>query len=192
MTRILVCLLALAACGGSNPSNGEPPPRGTAPIQLQRVVDGLSSPVHLASPEGDPRLFVVEQAGRIRIVREGSLLPAPFLDIADRVGAGGERGLLSVAFHPQYASNGFFYVNFTDLAGDTRVERYRVSADPDRADRASARLVIGIDQPYGNHNGGLVAFGPDGMLYVGMGDGGGGGDPDENGQDPMELLGKLL
>ncbi len=190
--RILLCLLALAACEGSNPSNGEPPPAGDASIQLRQVVGGLASPVHLAAPAGDARLFVVEQAGRIRIVQNGSLLPTPFLDITDRVGSGGERGLLSVAFHPRYASNGFLYVNYTDRAGDTRVERYRASADPARADPATAQLVIGIDQPYSNHNGGLVSFGPDGMLYVGMGDGGGGGDPDENGQDPRELLGKLL
>jgi glucose/arabinose dehydrogenase len=188
--RILLCLLSLAACDG-NPSDGEPPPGETA-IRLQQVASGLSSPVHLAAPAGDARLFVVEQPGRIRVVEGGSLLPAPFLDITDRVGVGGERGLLSVAFHPQYASNGFLYVNYTDRAGDTRVERYRVSADRNRADAASAQLVIGIDQPFANHNGGLVAFGPDGKLYIGMGDGGGGGDPLETGQDPMQLLGKML
>jgi glucose/arabinose dehydrogenase len=133
----------------------------------------------------------VEQPGRIRIVENGTLLPTPFLTIPSLT-VGGERGLLSMAFHPRYAQNGFFYVNYTDARGDTRVERYRVSADRNRADPASAQLVIGIAQPYSNHNGGLVAFGPDGKLYVGMGDGGGGGDPDENGQDPTELLGKML
>jgi glucose/arabinose dehydrogenase len=190
-SRIALCLLALAACSGGNPSDGQPPAGETA-IRLQSVVSGLASPVHLAAPAGDARLFVVEQPGRIRIVENGALLPTPFLDITDRVGAGGERGLLSVAFHPQYASNGFFFVNYTDRAGDTRVERYSVSADRNRADPASARLVIGIDQPFSNHNGGLVAFGPDGKLYVGMGDGGGSADPQETGQDPMQLLGKLL
>jgi glucose/arabinose dehydrogenase len=170
--RLALCLLSLAACSGSNPSDGQPPPGETA-IALQQVVSGLASPVHLASPAGDARLCVVEQPGRIRVVENGALLPTPFLDITDRVGSGGERGLLSVAFHPQYASNGFFFVNYTDRAGDTRVERYHVSADRNRADPASARLVIGIDQPYANHNGGLVAFGPDGRLYIGMGDGGG-------------------
>lgn len=189
--RTALCLLALAGCSGSNPSDGEPPAGETA-IRLRQVASGLASPVHLAAPAGDARLFVVEQPGRIRVVENGSLLPTPFLDITDRVGSGGERGLLSVAFHPQYASNGLFFVNYTDRAGDTRVERYRVSADRNRADPASARLVIGIDQPYANHNGGLVAFGPDGKLYVGMGDGGGGGDPLEAGQDPTQLLGKLL
>lgn len=190
-SRIALCLLALAACSSGNPSDGQPPAGETA-IRLQSVASGLASPVHLAAPAGDARLFVVEQPGRIRIVENGALLPTPFLDITDRVGAGGERGLLSMAFHPQYASNGFFFVNYTDRAGDTRVERYSVSADRGRADPASARLVIGIDQPFSNHNGGLVAFGPDGKLYIGMGDGGGSADPQETGQDPMQLLGKLL
>lgn len=189
--RSLLCLLALAACDGSNPSDGEPP-AGEARIRLAPVVTaGLASPVFLTSPAGDARLFVVEQPGRIRVVENGVLLPTPFLTIAS-LSTGGERGLLSMAFHPDYARNGYFYVNYTDPRGDTRVERYRVGADRNRADPASAQLVIGIAQPYSNHNGGLVAFGPDGKLYVGMGDGGGGGDPDENGQDPAELLGKLL
>ncbi|HEU0299055.1 MAG TPA: PQQ-dependent sugar dehydrogenase [Longimicrobium sp.] len=187
--HILACLLAAAACD-DGPSNGEPP--GDAAIRLQRVVQGLQSPVHLAAPSGDARLFIVEQPGRIRIVENGTLLATPFLDIRARVGSGGERGLLSVAFHPQYAQNGTFFVNFTDLQGDTRVERFRVSADRNVADAASAELVIAIDQPFANHNGGQLAFGPDGRLYVGMGDGGGGGDPQETGQDPMQLLGKLL
>ena len=189
--RILAALLALAACSDGAPSGGGPPPRD-ASIRLQRVVSGLSSPVHLTSPPGDPRLFVVEQTGRIRIVENGTLLPTPFLDIVPKVGSGGERGLLSVAFHPQYAQNGTFFVNYTDPRGNTRIERYRVGADPARADAASAELVLAVDQPFSNHNGGLVAFGPDGRLYVGMGDGGGGGDPLEAGQDPMQLLGKLL
>jgi glucose/arabinose dehydrogenase len=190
--RILLCLLSFAACEGGNPSDGEPPP-GEAAIRLQAVVtEGLASPVHLAAPAGDARLFVVEQPGRIRVVENGALLATPFLDIASRVSSGGERGLLSVAFHPQYAQNGFFFVNYTDTRGDTRVERYRVSADRNRADPASAQLIIQVTQPYSNHNGGLVAFGPDGRLYVGMGDGGGGGDPEEAGQDPQQLLGKLL
>lgn len=188
--RIVLCLLALAACDG-NPSDNQPP-AGDVAIRLEPVAGGLASPVHLAAPPGDARLFIVEQPGRIRIVENGSLLPTPFLDLTDRVSSGGERGLLSVAFHPQYASNGFFFVNYTDPAGDTRVERYRVSTDRNRADPASARLVIGIDQPAANHNGGLVAFGPDGRLYVGMGDGGGSGDPQEAGQDPTQLLGKML
>ncbi|MBI2072462.1 MAG: PQQ-dependent sugar dehydrogenase, partial [Gemmatimonadetes bacterium] len=141
------------------------------------VAAGLTNPLYLTAPPGDPRLFVAEQPGRIRIVADESLLATPFLDITDRVLDGGERGLLSVAFHPNYATNGYFYVDYTDLSGDTRVERYRVSADPNLADQGSAKLILFVDQPYANHNGGLVLFGPDGMLYVGLGDGGSGGDP---------------
>lgn len=186
----LALLVAAAACSGG-PSDGGPP-AGEAGIRLQLVVDGLQSPVYLTAPANDTRLFIVEQPGRIRIVQNGALLPTPFLDITSRVSAGGERGLLSVAFHPQYAANGTFFVNYTDTRGDTRIERYRVSADPNRADPASAEPVLMVAQPFSNHNGGLVAFGPDGKLYVGMGDGGGGGDPHDTGQDPLRRLGKLL
>jgi glucose/arabinose dehydrogenase len=189
-SRIPLCLLALAACS-DGPSDGGPPV-GEVSIRLEQVAEGLQSPVFLTAPANDPRLFVVEQPGRIRIVQNGSLLPTPFLDLGSRVSAGGERGLLSVAFHPNYAANGTFFVNFTDTRGDTRIERFRVSADPNRADAASAELVLTVAQPFANHNGGLVAFGPDGKLYIGMGDGGGGGDPEETGQDPMRLLGKML
>jgi glucose/arabinose dehydrogenase len=184
-------LLVLAACSGSNPSDGQPPP-GTASIRLERIAQGLGTVVHLASPPGDARLFVVEQQGHVRVIENGAVLPTPFLSIPERISAGGERGLLSVAFHPHYAQNGFFYVNYTDTRGDTRVERYHVSADRNRADPGSATTILQVVQPYSNHNGGLVAFGPDGKLYVGMGDGGGGGDPDGNGQDPLQLLGKML
>jgi glucose/arabinose dehydrogenase len=188
---VTLAALALAACNGS--STGEPPPPpGGDEVRLQEVARGLSSPVYATAPAGDGRLFIVEQPGRIRVVEDGQLLPTPFLDITSRVGSGGERGLLSMAFHPDYAGNGFFFVNYTDLGGATRIERYRVSADRNRADASSARLVLGVDQPFSNHNGGLVAFGPDGMLYVGMGDGGGGGDPRGHGQDPATLLGDIL
>jgi glucose/arabinose dehydrogenase len=189
--RIPLALLVTAAACSGGPSDGGPPP-GETSIRLQLVVEGLQSPVHLAAPASDTRLFIVEQPGRIRVVQNGALLPTPFLDITSKVSAGGERGLLSVAFHPQYAANGTFFVNYTDTRGDTRIERYRVSADRNRADPASAELVLTVAQPFSNHNGGLAAFGPDGKLYVGMGDGGGGGDPQETGQDPLRMLGKLL
>jgi glucose/arabinose dehydrogenase len=189
--RTSLCLLALAACSGGGPSDGGPP-AGEVSIRLQQVVNGLQSPVFLAAPANDTRLFIVEQPGRIRVVQNGTLLPVPFLDIASRVASGGERGLLSMAFHPGYAANGTFFVNFTGTGGDTRIERFRVSADPNRADPASSELVLTVAQPFANHNGGLAAFGPDGKLYIGMGDGGGGGDPQDAGQDPLRLLGKLL
>jgi glucose/arabinose dehydrogenase len=189
--RTLIPLLLLAACSSPDPGDpGETP--GHANLRLQQVASGLQSPVYLTAPAADARLFVVEQPGRIRIVENGQLLPAPFLDITANVSSGGERGLLSVAFHPRYAQNGFLYVNYTDEGGNTRIERYRVSGDRNRADPASASPVLHVRQPYSNHNGGLVAFGPDGMLYIGMGDGGGGGDPQKAGQDPLQLLGKLL
>jgi glucose/arabinose dehydrogenase len=189
--RIPLALLVIGAACSGGPSDGGPPP-GETSIRLQLVVDGLQSPVHLTAPANDTRLFIVEQPGRIRIVQNGALLPTPFLDITSKVSSGGERGLLSVAFHPQYAANGTFFVNYTDTRGDTRIERYRVGADRNRADPASAEPVLTVAQPFSNHNGGLAAFGPDGKLYVGMGDGGGGGDPQETGQDPLRMLGKLL
>jgi len=184
-------LAALIALAGA-PAQAAPRPRPATGLVLQPVVSGLESPVHLASPPGDSRLFIVEQRGVIRVLEDGALLPVPFLDITDRVGDGGERGLLSVAFHPRYATNGWFFVNFTDKRGDTHVERYHVSGDRSRADPASARLVLHVSQPYANHNGGHILFGPDSMLYIGMGDGGSGGDPHGNGQNRGTLLGKLL
>jgi len=159
-------------------------------VKLVQVGGRFRNPVHLASPPGDPRLFVVEQAGRIMVVKNG--VSSQFLDISSRVGSGGEMGLLSMAFHPDYRRNGQFFVNFTDKKGDTRIERFTVNSNPDVANESSAKLVITIDQPYSNHNGGHVVFGPDGMLYIGMGDGGSGGDPHGNGQNPRALLGKLL
>ena len=162
-------------------------------LDLQPVVSGLASPVHLAAPAGDSRLFVVEQAGRIRVVKGGQLLAAPFLDITAKVRAGGEQGLLSMAFDPQYAANGFFYVYYTSQPnGDLVVERYGGAVGADVANGA-ATPVISIPHPgQTNHNGGLVSFGTDGMLYLGTGDGGGSGDPSGNAQNPNVLLGKLL
>lgn len=147
-------------------------------IILEKVATGLSHPVHLThASDGSGRLFIVEQEGSIRVARAGELLPTPFLDISGLVRSGGERGLLSVAFHPQYATNGLFYVNYTDTSGDTVVARYSVSANPDRADAATGVVLLTIPQPYSNHNGGQLQFGPDGYLYIGMGDGGAGPGP---------------
>ncbi len=158
------------------------------------VTDGLSHPVQIThAGDGSGRLFTVEQEGRIRIVEDGILQPAPFLDITDRVSCCSERGLLSVAFPPAYAVRGYFYVNYTDTAGNTVVARYGLTADPDRADPASEEIILTVVQPYANHNGGQIAFDPgDGYLYIGMGDGGSSGDPENRAQNPGELLGKLL
>lgn len=161
-------------------------------LDLELVVQGLVSPVFLTAPAGDPRLFIVEQPGRIRIVRNGQLLATPFLDITSRVRSGSEQGLLSVAFDPRYTTNGFLYVFFTDAAGTLTVERYAAVPSADVAS-ATPTPVIAIPHPsFDNHNGGLLMFGPDSMLYIGTGDGGGGGDPFGNGQNPTSLLGKLL
>jgi glucose/arabinose dehydrogenase len=192
-----VCLLgmALAACNTSDatgPGGTTPPPGLTLKLD-PFVMSGLSAPVFLTQPLDDGRIFVVEQPGRIRIVKDGQLQATPFLDISSRVLFGGERGLLSVAFHPNYAINHFFYVYFTSQpSGDIRVERFTTTT-PDVAEPASSKLIISTahsSQP--NHNGGLLSFGIDGMLYAGLGDGGGGGDPDGNGQNFNALLGSLL
>lgn len=156
------------------------------------LTGGLFRPVYLTHA-GDDRLFVVEQMGTIRIIAGGQLLTSPFLDIQDRVGStANEQGLLSVAFHPDYQVNGRFFVNYTNNNGDTVIARYQVSAAPNQADPNSEIILLTIPQPYGNHNGGQLQFGPDGYLYVGMGDGGSAGDPHGHGQNPGTLLGALL
>jgi glucose/arabinose dehydrogenase len=138
-------------------------------------------------------LFVVGQAGRIRIVRDGGLVDRPFLDISGRIKSGGEQGLLGLAFHPGYPTDPRFFVDYTDRDGNTVVSSFRVSAaDPDQADPGSETILLHIDQPFPNHNGGAVNFGPDGMLYIGMGDGGSEGDPQGNGQRLDTLLAKVL
>lgn len=167
---------------------------GLPSVSLANPIDGFDRPVHIANAgDGSNRLFVVEQRGRILIVQNGARMPVPFLDISDRVSCCGERGLFSVAFPPGYSAKGYFYVNYTDLHGDTVVARYHLTADPHVADPASEQVVFTADQPYENHNGGQLAFGPqDGYLYIGMGDGGSGGDPENRAQNPLEPLGKIL
>jgi len=142
------------------------------------------------SPDDTGRLFIVEQGGTIRILQEGRLLAEPFLDITSLVSCCGERGLLGLAFHPNYRQNGLFFVNYTNRQGNTVIARYR--ANGNRTEAASAQILLTIEQPYANHNGGMIAFGPDGMLYIGMGDGGSGGDPINAGQRLDTLLGKIL
>lgn len=162
-------------------------------ISVVEVVDGLDSPLLVThAGDGSGRIFIVEQGGTIRVVQGGALLPTPFLDITNLVSCCGEQGLLGLAFPPDYSEKDYFYVNYTDNSGDTVVARYDVSANPNVADSDSEEVVLTVDQPYSNHNGGHLAFGPDGYLYIGLGDGGSGGDPDNNAQDPTTLLGKML
>lgn len=162
-------------------------------LELLPYATGFTSPIDVTHA-GDDRLFVVEQGGRIKIIDgTGTVLTTPFLNISSLTNSGGERGLLGLAFHPDYANNGYFFVNYTDLSGDTRVVRYsRSTDDPNMADPDSDMEVIMIDQTQGNHNGGCIKFGPDGYLYIGMGDGGGGGDSPNNSQNTNLLLGKML
>ena len=173
------------------------PSIGHAALTTIRVASGLERPVFMAAPTGDDRLFILEQRGVIRIWKNGAVLARPFLDIDPLVrplsGEFDERGLLGLAFHPDYAVNGRFYVYYIDNGNDSVLAEYYVSGDPDSAIVDSSRTVITIDQPFGNHNGGTIAFRPtDGYLYVGLGDGGGGGDPNDRAQNPEEFLGKFL
>ncbi len=177
---------------------GWPPPVSAAQsapaVAVEALVaEGLEHPVYVApAGDGSGRLFVVEQPGRIRIVKQGRLLAPPFLDIADRVRHAGEQGLLGLAFHPAYAQNGRFFVNFVRRSdGVTVIAEFRVSSNPDIAQKNERQLLI-VAQPYPNHKGGMVEFGPDGFLYIALGDGGAGGDPGNRGQNRNELLGKLL
>jgi glucose/arabinose dehydrogenase len=163
-------------------------------VRLQRLAGSYPGALYLTAPPGDrSRLFVVEQGGRIVVVTGGRALPAPFLDLSGSVSTGGERGLLGLAFDPRFSANGLFYIDYTDAAGDTRVVRYRVSAaNANVADPASAHVILAVAQPYPNHNGGQLAFGPDGRLYVGLGDGGSAGDPGNRAQNDGTLLGKIV
>jgi glucose/arabinose dehydrogenase len=171
-----------------------------APYQLVEVATGFSRPLYMTNAgDGSGRLFVVDQLGRIWIVSNGVILTPPFLDVSGLISREAlgdsytERGLLGLAFHPKYAENGVFFINYTDLDGNTVVSRYTVSAeDPNVADATSAEPILYVTQPFRNHNGGHMAFGPDGYLYIAFGDGGSGGDPQGNGQNLSALLGKIL
>jgi glucose/arabinose dehydrogenase len=162
-------------------------------LGLTLVKSGFVDPVLVTSArDGSNRLFVVEQAGVIRIISGGATLATPFLDLRGAITSGGERGLLGLTFHPKSATNHFVYVNFTDRYGNTAINRYTVSGDPNVIDRTTAYRIMTIAQPYPNHNGGNLAFGPDGYLYIGMGDGGGAGDPGNRAQNLNTRLGKML
>ena len=182
----------------ATPSYTSPSPQVTsaAPLLTGKPrlaeVGSFNQPVHVASPPGDSRLFVVEKEGRIRVVKAGRVNPQPFLDIVRDVSSSGEQGLLSVAFAPDFATSGLLYIHYNNRDGDTRVDELRVRDDPDRADMSTRRRVLSVDQPYANHKGGLLLFDQSGMLMLGLGDGGSAGDPENRAQDLGTLLGKLL
>jgi glucose/arabinose dehydrogenase len=194
MTLLLASLLT--ACGSKSAS----PPISGGPIPalvLTTVVSGLTSPVDLQfSNDSSGRMFIVQQAGSIRIVNNGSLGATPFLDITAKVSSGGEMGLLGLAFHPQFTQNHLFYIHYDrTVAGQIQsvIAEYHVSAgDANLADPNSERILLTVDQPFSNHKGGQIVFGPDGFLYIGFGDGGSGGDPMGNGQNLQTMLGKML
>jgi hypothetical protein len=199
MPRLLAHAFLLAAISAVmfsiDVSRGRTPRAEAAGIALDELAGGFTQPLGVVDAnDGSGRLFVVEKGGLIRIWDGDSVLPAPFLDVSSLVTnpAESEQGLLGLVFHPDYESNGYFYINYTDVNGDTRIVRYHVSANPDVADAGSAAPVLFVDQPNVNHNGGQMQFGPDGYLYIGLGDGGGIGDPNANGQNVETLLGKIL
>lgn len=190
---------AVAACDGAEPVGGGGPPDTSAThLALAPVVSGLGSLTFLTAPPGDTgRLFVLEQSGYVRIIKHGTLLATPFLDIHTLVTGGSEQGLLGFAFYPDYATSGRFIVSYTSPIGTQQggtsvLARYIVSANPDVATATADKILLTFDQPYTNHNGGMIAFGPDGYLYAGFGDGGDGGDPQGHGQNRTDLLGSLL
>jgi len=202
---LVLAALPFAGCGGDDNMNGPTPnPTGTPascssgtpvtgipPLAGRLVVSGLRAPLDLQSVPGDlERLYVVEQGGRIRVVRNGQVA-GTFLDVASRISSGGERGLLGLAFHPQFATNRRFFVNYTNPAGDTHISEFRATS-PDAADASSERILLEVGQPFANHNGGGLAFDNAGRLLIALGDGGSGGDPQNNGQKLSTLLGKIL
>lgn len=190
---LVMLLLVTAACQSEQELLRGPSAEPVTAIALEPIATGLKRPVAAAHVGGD-RFFVAEKDGLVRIVTAGAVLPEPLLDLRDRIATdGSERGLLGLAVHPDFASNGLLYVVYTNLDGDTEIVRFVVSAEnPDYADPDSARLILFVEQPFGNHNGGQLLFGPDGYLYIGLGDGGAVGDPFRHAQDPGTLLGAIL
>lgn len=192
----LALVLAFASCSDDDDDDGGGGGGPTGPsLTTEVAAQGLTFPVFLTAPAGDPRLFIVEKGGTIVIVENGTTNPVPFLDVTSLVATGDEQGLLGLAFAPDYATSGRFYVSYTDTAGANVVARYSVSTtDPNQADPASAEILLTVPQKDEFHNGGMIAFGPDGNLWIARGDGNGavGGDPAGNGQSTDDLLGALL
>lgn len=195
LPQVALTALLLMSCSGGGGQSSAPPVSPVTGISLTPVAAGFSSPVAITNAgDGSGRLFVVEQGGAVRIVRNGTVVPQPFLNISSLVTAGGEQGLLGLAFPPGFSARQSFYVNYINRSGigNTVIARFAVGGNPDLADPASRQELLTIAQPFANHNGGQLAFGPDGLLYVGSGDGGSGGDPLGNGQNTASLLGKVL
>ena len=200
--RTLLTIAAIAALitvsSGARQSDaafqGTPFDPATFSLKTELLIDGLDQPLYMLDANDDSgRMFIVEKTGLILIFKDGTLNETPFLDISSQVSSSSEQGLLSMALHPNFKSNGEFFIDYTDVNGDSQIERWHVGADtPDIADPTSAEPILSVDQPYANHNGGLVLFGPDGNLYIGFGDGGSQGDPNGNGQNLGVLLGKIL
>ncbi len=189
---LLPLVLTLAACG-SPQAAASTPETGSPEVSLEPVVSGLEQPTSVVSAaDGSGRLFITQKTGLARVIAGGEVLNTPFLDLTGAVSTSSEQGLLGLAFHPNYAENGRFFVNYTRRDGTTVISEFAVSDDPNVADPASERVLLTISQPYPNHNGGNLVFGPDGFLYIGTGDGGAGGDPENNAQDKSALLGKML
>jgi glucose/arabinose dehydrogenase len=174
-------------------SESSPSPSIGTTLNLNAVVEGLHSPLDIAdAPDGSDRLFIAQQTGQIRIVDHGTLLPSPYLDIAKEITSGGERGLLGIAFHPDFANDPRVFVDYTDLNGNTVVSSFTTSLDADALDPDSEVQLLHVKQPFANHNGGAVVFGPDGKLYISLGDGGSAGDPEGNGRNLKTDLAKIL
>jgi glucose/arabinose dehydrogenase len=199
MLRVLAAAILLAAvsspAAAADRALPQPPAELARVARLVQIASGLTRPVGLVFAPRDPesRLFVVEQVGRIRVLKDGRVDPTPVLDMVGKVSRDNEQGLLGLAFHPKFADNRRLYINYTDRAGDTHVVELRTAKDPPlHVDGASARELLFVKQPYSNHNGGDLVFGPDGKLYVGLGDGGFHGDPHGNGQRPDTPLAKML
>ena len=202
----IVLIISALSLGITVAQAQEEPPvitRDAAPVadrvQFTEIASGLTRPLYVThAGDGSNRLFVLEQVGKIRVIANGEKTAQPFLDISSLITSSAarqysEQGLLGLAFHPDYQTNGWFYINYTDIAGSTVVSRYQVSpGNPDIADAGSGQIIFRISQPYGNHNGGHIAFGPDGYLYITLGDGGSANDPLGAGQNRLMLLGSIL
>ncbi len=196
ITVLIILAAANSSIASSTPCKSEEIDDPQLDIYLTLLTKGFKQPVQLThAGDKSGRFFITEQAGTIRIIKDGVLIPKPFLNIRERVKSGGEKGLLSVAFHPSYKKNGRFFVNYTSNKGfrlHTVVSEFRAAPDSNDAYEESEKIILEVAQPYSNHNGGQIAFGPDGYLYIGMGDGGAGNDPKGNGQKLSSLLGAIL